>query len=727
MKRLSPRIPARARAAASTAAGVACELLLSAAAGLSSAQQAAPGAAAQRITPSFKDADITQVIEAVGAATGRNIIIDPRVRAQVTMLSSTPMSPDAFYEAFLALLQVHGFVAVPSGNVTKVIPDANARQVPGNDLPGRVSASSDEIVTQVVQVRNVSAAQLVPILRPLIPQYGHLAAYPSANILIISDRANNVNRMLRIIQRIDQASDADIEVIGLQNASAAEVVRTMTALTAAQAQAEGGTPQMKVVADDRSNSILLSGDKAQRLKAKTLIAYLDTPLANGGDTRVRYLRYADAEKIATKLKEQISGTTAAPAAAAGAQAIADKSTVIWAEPETNALVITAPPKTMNSLMSVIDSLDIRRAQVMVEAIIVEVTADKSAELGVNWVIDGTGSDNPVGGFIEPVGGVSIVDLYNAAQDPTTLTTVPRGTTIGGVGRLSARGINFGAVLRALRGDSDTNIIATPSIVTMDNQEAQIKVAQEVPFVTGQFTNTGGNNNGNVNPFQTITRQEVGTILKITPQINEGDSVMLKIEQESSSIAGTSSGAVDLVTNKRTINTNVLIEDGGTIVLGGLIQDTQTSGEQRVPFLGRIPIIGEAFRTRSAKKTKTNLMVFIQPRILRDGIATSYETGQKYNYIRDQQRRSGPRGELLPLLPGEKRQVLPDLPPPAVPKPASSPSPANPGGSGAAAPGKPPAAAPGPQVPDAGPATAPDAPAPVARAAVPATPTRAPSQ
>jgi general secretion pathway protein D len=714
-------LPARAGAAAAAA----CVLLLGGAVERAAAQQAAPGASAQRITPSFKDADITQVIEAVGAATGRNIIIDPRVRAQVTMLSSTPMSPDAFYEAFLALLQVHGFVAVPSGNVTKVIPDANARQVPGNDLPGRVSATSDEIVTQVVQVRNVSAAQLVPILRPLIPQYGHLAAYPSANILIISDRANNVNRMLRIIQRIDQASDSDIEVIGLQNASAAEVVRTMTSLTAAQAQAEGGSPQMRVVADDRSNSILLSGDKAQRLKAKTLIAYLDTPLANGGDTRVRYLRYADAEKIAAKLKEQISGTSAAPAAAAGAQAIADKSTIIWAEPETNALVITAPPKTMNSLMSVIDSLDIRRAQVLVEAIIVEVTADKSAELGVNWLVDGTNEDQIVGGFIEPVGGTSIVDLARAANDPSTLTAAPRGTTIG-IGRLGSTGINFAAVIRALRGDSDTNIIATPSIVTMDNQEAQIKVAQEVPFVTGQFTSTGGNNNGNVNPFQTITRQEVGTILKITPQINEGDSVMLKIEQESSSIAGTSSGAVDLITNKRTINTNVLIEDGGTIVLGGLIQDTQTAGEQRVPFLGRIPIIGEAFRTRSAKKNKTNLMVFIQPRILRDGIATSYETGQKYNYIRDQQRRFGPRSEVLPLLPGEKRQLLPELaPPPPRPATTPAPSPAAQGGSGTATPAKPPGAA--PASPAAGSAAASSAAAPDAPASAPATaPSRAPA-
>jgi len=642
--------------------------VLSGAAGSSLFAQPASG---QRITPYLKDAEITQVIEAVAAATGRSIIVDPRVRAQVTMLSSTAMTPDAFYEAFLALLQVYGFVAVPSGNVLKIIPDANSRTMPGNDLPDSVSDTSDELVTQVVAVTNVSAAQLVAILRPLMPQNAHLAAYPASNTLILADRANNVNRMVRIIRRIDQASDADVEVVVMQNASASELVRTMTALNPAQAQAEGGMAPLRVVADERSNSILLAGDKTQRLRARTLIAYLDTPLATGGDTRVRYLRYADAEKIAGKLKEQLGGaaTANAPGATAANTTTIGGGTTIWAEPETNALVITASAKTMNSLMAVIDKLDIRRAQVIVEAIIVEVSADKSAELGVNWLVDGSNSDDAVGGFIEPIGGTSIVDLARAARDPATLTTVPRGTTVG-VGRLASNGVNFAAVLRALRGDSTTNIIATPSIVTMDNQEAEIKVAQEVPFVTGQYTNSGGNVGNNLNPFQTIQRQEVGTILKITPQINEGDAVMLKIEQESSSIAATSSGAVDLVTNKRTISTNVLIEDGGTVVLGGLIQDSQTGGEQRVPFLGRIPVVGEAFRTRSAKKTKTNLMVFIQPRILRDGIDATIETNQKYNYIRDQQLKLGPQREVLPLLPGERRSILPAIPAAPAESPAA---------------------------------------------------------
>jgi general secretion pathway protein D len=652
------------------ALGAALALLAVHAPSVEAQQAAARGA---QITPNFKDADITQVIEAVSAATGKNVIIDPRVRAQVTMLSSTPMSSAAFYEAFLALLSVHGFIAVETGGIIRVVPDANARQMPSIDLPNRVSATSDEIVTQIVSVRNISAAQLVPILRPMQPQYAHLAVYPASNILIISDRANNVNRMMRIIRRIDEAASSEVEVVSLQNASAAEIVRIVSSLTQAQAQAEGGAPSVRLVADDRSNSVLISGDTTLRLRAKALIAHLDTPLDNGGDTQVRYLRYADAEKIAGKLKEQLSAATAAPAAAAGATALADRSTSIWAEPETNALVMTAPPKTMRSLMTIVDKLDIRRAQVLVEAIIVEVSADKSAELGVNWVAADADGDIPAGGFIEPVGGISVVDLARAVDNPASLTAVSCGTTIG-TGRLNGTGINFAAMIRALRGDSNTNIIATPSIVTMDNQEAQIKVAQEVPFVTGQFTNTGNNAGGSVNPFQTIQRQEVGTILKITPQINEGDSVMLKIEQESSSIAASSSGAVDLITNKRTINTHVLIEDGGTIVLGGLISDTQTRGEQRVPFLGRIPIIGEAFKTRSAKNNKTNLMVFIKPRILRDGTDTAIETNQKYNYMRDEQRRLGPRGEILPLLPGTRRPMLPELPEPP-PRPAVAPAPA----------------------------------------------------
>jgi len=667
-------------------------------ASLASAQQV------QRITPNFKDADITQIAEAVSAATGMNFIIDPRVRAQVTMLSSTPMSPAAFYEAFLSILQVYGFIAVPSGNVVKILPDANARQFPSIDLPDRVSATSDEIVTQVLDVKNVSAAQLIPILRPMIAQYGHLAAYPASNILIISDHSSNVNRIMRIIRRIDQVGGSEPEIVPLANASASEIVRVVNSLYQGANAAEGAA--VKVVADERSNSVIIAGEQSQRLKLRALIAHLDTPLEAGGDTRVRYLHYADADKIAPKLKEQITGiaqAAAGPGGAAGApgggsaQQQAEKNAMVWADPTNNALVITAPPKIMRAVMDIIDKLDIRRPQVLVEAIIAEVDVDKDAELGINWAAFSNGQSIPAGSFVSPVGGTSIVDLAGAVQNPANVsTTLLQGTTIG-IGRIAGTGVNFAAMLRAIRGDTNTNVVATPSAVTMDNQEAELKVAQEVPFVTGQFTNTTAVTGGTVNPFQTIQREEVGTILKVTPTISpEGSAVMLKISIESSSIGQKPAGAVDLVTNKRTITTAVLIEDGGVVVLGGLIEDNSVKGENRVPYLGNIPILGLLFKTRNATSTKNNLIMFIRPKILRDQAQAAFETDLKYNYMRDQQRSLDQR-EVLPLLPGVTRGTLnpipqaapgaPGQPPPApsAPGPTVPPTPAAPH---AAPPGQP---------------------------------------
>jgi general secretion pathway protein D len=639
------------------------------AASLASAQQSP-----QRITPNFKDADITQIAEAVAAATGKNFIIDPRVRAQVTMLSSTPMTPAAFYEAFLSILQVYGFIAVPAGgNVVKILPDANARQIPGIDLPDHVSASSDEIVTQVIDVRNVSAPQLVPILRPMVPQYGHLVAYPASNILIITDRASNVNRMMRIIRRIDQIGNQDVEIVPLQNAGAAEIVRVVNSLYQGAAAAEGAA--VKVVADERSNSVLIGGDQSQRLRLRAIIAHLDTPLPAGGDTRVRYLHYANAEKLAPKLKEQMTGIAQAAAGggaqgAAAAPPSAEKNAMVWADPTTNSLIITAPPKLMRAVMDIVDKLDIRRPQVLVEAIIADIDFNKNSELGVNWAAFSNGNTNvPAGAFVAPVGGTSIVDLAGAIQNPANATTtLLQGTTIG-VGRIAAGGLNFAAMLRAIRADTADNIIATPSAMTMDNQEAELKVAQEVPFITGQFTNTNAATGGTVNPFQTIQREEVGTILKITPTISsEGTQVMLKISIESSSIGTKPAGAVDLVTNKRTVSTTVLIEDGGIVVLGGLIEDDTSKGEQRVPYLGNIPILGLLFKTRNQTSSKTNLMIFIRPKIMRDANQAAYETDLKYNYMLDQQHQVqhlNPN-EIPPLLPGVSQGKLPPLPPPPAP-------------------------------------------------------------
>ncbi|HEX9138571.1 MAG TPA: type II secretion system secretin GspD [Steroidobacteraceae bacterium] len=721
MRRQSP-IAAKARRALCLSAG-----LLIAAAAL--AQQAGPrptpGQPGPRVshdsevTPNFKDADIQVVTEAVQAATGKTFIIDPRVRGNVTLLSSTPMNAAQFYQAYLAILQVYGFMAVPSGNIIKVMPDTNMRQIPANDLQSQVSSTSDEIVTQVIGLRNVSASQLVPVLKPLQPANAQISSVTGANMLIISDRASNVSRFLRIIDRIDQAGTSDIDVIELKSASAADTVKTINSLlttTGGDASANA-----KIVADERSNNILVSGDANQRLRVRALVAHLDTPIDSGAETYVRYLHYATAEDLAARLKGQSSsssssGTSSAPSAgsafgqqnnsslssssnfqipntvqnrpsssssagsAGGTVTLGGYTATVLADKETNSLIMTASARTLRALNQIIDKLDIRRPQVLVEAIIAEVDVDKTADLGVNWVLDGSNSNVGAGGFIEPVGGASIVDLYTGVVSalPSSSTTSIGGTGVGSgtaglsaltgttlaIGRLASSGINFAAIVRALQGDSRTNIIGTPSVVTNNNQEAKMAVAQEVPFITGSYTGSTGTSSA----FQTVQREEVGTILDVTPQINQGDAVLLKIDLESSSLAGSSAGAVDLITNKRTISTSVLIRDGATLVLGGLIQDSSTNSEQRVPFLGSIPLIGEFFRTRDTSRTKTNLIVFIRPHILRNEEDAATATQQKYDYMREQQKSLNKDSTILPAQPFQKVAPMAPLqqPPPAPP-------------------------------------------------------------
>lgn len=608
------------------------------------------------VTLNWKDADIRKVVEAVSEVTGKNFILDPRVTGKVTLLSATPMSPDAFYEAFLSILQVHGYVAIPSGDLIKVLPDATARQFAGPIGTGS-TAGPDDLATQVVQVRNVGATQLVPILRPLIPQYGHMVAHAGSNMLIISDRAANVARMINIIRRIDQASDEDIEVVPLEHASAAEIVRIVTALSQTP-RADGVPVTTSLVADARTNSVLIGGDKTDRLRLRTLIAHLDTPLEEGGDTQVRYLRYADAEELSGKLQTHFSSQVQGAAGAAGAPAAGADNVSVWADTQTNAIVVNAPPKMMRSLMQIVDKLDIRRAQVLVEAIIVEVIADKTAELGVTWAVEGDSSNTPIALTNFPDLGAGVVQLATAAGsdgavDPGGL--IGEGITIG-VGRLSDNGVSFAAILKALQGDADTNIISTPSIVTTDNEEASLNVGQEVPFVTGSYSNTGSNVGGAVNPFQTINREQVGVKLTITPQINEGNSMLLKISQEISNIAQSAAGAVDLITNERIIETTVIVDDGQILVLGGLLEDVLRESDQRVPILGSIPGLGALFRSRKTDKVKTNLLVFIRPKILRDANAVSIETNAKYNYIRDVLSES--KGSGVQLMPSEEHFSLP---------------------------------------------------------------------
>jgi general secretion pathway protein D len=657
------------------------------------------------ITPNYKDADLGQIIQAVGEVTGKNFIIDPRVNAKVTMVSSTPMSPAAFYEAFLAVLQVYGYVAVPAGKVIKIVPNTDLRQLPANDLPNNVSSTSDEIVTQIVTLKNVSAAQLVPMLRPLVPTYGHLAAYPGGNMLIISDRASNVSRVVRIIERMDESGDEPIEVLPLHNAGAADVVRIVNSLSGG-AGAEAGGAIVKVVADERTNSILLTGERSARLRLKALIFNMDTPVASGGDIQVRYLRYADAEKIADKLKGQATASakaqggppaSPAPGGGGGGSSNVDASVTIWADVATNALIITAPPKIMKSLMGVIDKLDIRRAQVQVEAIIVEVDVNKSSNLGVQWLLFGQGSSTVPAGIINlPGTGTSIVDLASAAlgvsQGTTTAgvtSTVPGVTTTGAstissstvgtgatvaVGRVASTGVSFAALIQALRSDSSSNIISTPSLITMNNEEAEVKVTQEIPLITGSFSSTTASVSGTTSPFQTIQREEVGTILKVTPHINEGNSVQLKIEQEDSSPGAKLTDSADISTNKRSIKTTVLIEDGGIIVLGGLMSDTVSESEDRVPGLGAIPIIGNLFKSRSGSRMKKNLVVFIRPRIMRDADATESTSEAAYNEMRRSQQTLN--GGHVTLLPGQKQPAVPAIPPMIALPPAPPPSETN---------------------------------------------------
>ncbi|HEX7081948.1 MAG TPA: type II secretion system secretin GspD [Gammaproteobacteria bacterium] len=614
---------------------------------------AAGAAHAQLLTPNYRDTDLRQVIEAVGAVTGRNFLIDPRVRAQVTLISNTPMSPEAFYEAFLATLAVHGFIAVEEGSVTKIVPDVNARQLPG----GAAEAEGEELITQVVRVDNVAAPTLVPILRPMQPQYAHLAAPPGANVLVIVDRASNVQRLLRIIERIDQEAVSDVEVIPLENAFAGEVAQTLMTLTQA-AQAGGGAAMAQIIADERTNSILLSGSESDRMRYRALIAYLDAPTEGGGDTRVRYLNYADAEELAMRLQTQFgAGAPAAAGGEGGAPPAAEGPVSIWADPATNALVMSAPARVMQDMMAVIDQIDIRRAQVAVDAIIVELTEEKAAELGVTWIVADE-DDAPIGltNFGATVRGLP--QLGVAAQgDTPSIDVIPDGI-LTGVGKITDTGTSWAALLSALRGDGSTNIIATPQITVLDNEEAEISVGQEVPFLTGQFTNTG-TSDGAINPFQTITREQVGTRLRIIPQINEGSGVKLTIEQEQSSLSPGAGGAVDLVTNNRTITTSVFVEDGDILVLGGLIDNQLRESEQRVPGLGRIPGLGWLFRARNTERVKTNLMVFIRPRILRDSIQANSLTNEKYDYIRELQRQQAE--ERVRLMREESRPVLPELP------------------------------------------------------------------
>jgi len=588
------------------------------------------------VTLNLKDADIRSFIETVAEATGRNFVVDPRVKAKVTVVSARSMNREEVYQVFLSVLQVHGYAAVRVGEIIKILPDVNAKQGPVVTGGGSTPATGDELVTRVVPIKNVPAAQMVPILRPLVPQQGHLAAYPNSNVLVISDRAANIQRLISIINRIDRPDSQEIEVVPLQHASAAEVVRIINSMSRqdAQGQVPGGTT---LAADERSNSILLSGDNAARLRIRGLIAHLDTPLQGGGNAQVVFLKYAKAVELAPILlgvtqfeAEGQQGNASGAATGANSQDVD-----IQADETTNALIITAAPAKFDSLRRIISQLDIRRAQVLVEAVIAEVSTGLSRELGVQFAYvptERSSGTTPAVGELFTNSQANIAGLIAGGTD-TALSAVTSGFFVGAA-KLSGKD-RFAALLRALEGDSATNILSTPQLMTLDNEEAEIVVAQNVPFITGQFTNTGSGTDSAVNPFQTIEREDVGITLRITPQINEGDSVILNVETESSSLSP-SPVASDLITNKRSIKTTVLAKDQQTIVMGGLIEDEFTDDVQKVPLLGDIPLLGHLFKSTSTIKDKQNLMVFIHPVIVRDAATSTYATNAKYSYMKARQ-------------------------------------------------------------------------------------------
>jgi general secretion pathway protein D len=639
---------------------------------------AGPGAA-QDFTVNLKETDIQELIKFVAEVTGTTIVVDPAVKGKVKVVSSKPVSRDELYDLFLSILDVHGYTAVRSGGVVRVIQSKDARSSPVS-VADDSKRPADEYVTQVIRLDNISAAKLIPVLRPLVPQQAHMAAYAPSNAIIISDVSANIDRIRDIIERMDNSAVQKSDIIQLRYAVAEDVVGMLDQLSKSEAKQSGGAePEVLLVADTRTNSVLVTGDELERARIGKLIRHLDTPLEQSGNVKVVYLEYAQATEIAevlTRVMQNIDRLdTADGKRAAGG---GGNTSTIEADEGTNALIITADTDEMAALESVIQRLDIRRAQVLVEAIIVEMNADDAQQLGLQWLFaneDGFYGSNindqtqaqRLAGALRPQvpddgddssGGDDEFDVRDLAG---ALAGIP-GVSLGW-GSVDDD-LTMTVILNALKTAGNANILSTPSLLTLDNQEAYITVGQNVPFITGSFSNTGSNE-GASNPFQTIERENVGITLSVTPHINEGDSVVLDIEQEVSNVivgASQISDAADLITSERKIQTKVLAQDNEIVVLGGLIEDKVQDGQQKVPFLGDIPFLGRLFRTDSVDVEKTNLLIFIRPTIIRDQEQMAGATAEKYRYIRDQQMLRREQGLMflddgnLPVLPEWEEQI-----------------------------------------------------------------------
>lgn len=634
-----------------------------------------------KYSPNFKGTDINEFINIVGMNLKKTIIVDPQVRGRINVRSYDMLTEAQYYQFFLNVLEVYGFAVVEmDSGIMKVVrnKDAKTSNIPvvGDDDPGY----GDEMVTRVVPVRNVSVRELAPLLRQFVNQGGggHVVNYDPSNVIMMTGPAALVARLVDIIQRVDKAGDQELEILKLNFASAGEIVRILESIYRSQNRAE--QPDFlvpRIVADERTNSVIVSGELQARQRVIELARRLDAELQTSGNTRVIYLKYAKAEDIVPVLKGVSDSIAAEVQGAQGAnpqtaRRSSGREISIEAHPDSNSLVITAQPDMMRSLEDVVRQLDIRRAQVLVEAIIVEVFDGSGTDLGVQWLNANGGGTNFTGTNTIPIINIAAGAAQASQITRGTSTTVERadGTTTTSSTPDSNRDYsglatalqglngamvgfyngNWAAILQAVRTSTNSNVLATPHITTMDNQEAIFLVGQEVPIITGSSLGSD-----NTNPFQQVQRQEVGIKLKVTPQINEGDAVQLVIEQEVSSIGGAT--AVDITINKREIKTTVMADDGATIVLGGLIDEDVQESESKVPILGDIPILGHLFKSTSVSKRKRNLMVFIKATIVRDGSAISGISKQKYNYIRAEQLKRDEEG--IRLMPNTPQAILPE--------------------------------------------------------------------
>ena len=604
----------------------------------------------------FADADIESVIAAIGDYTHTTFIIDPRVKGTISLVSEKPLSKVQAFELLTSVLRLHGYSVVNANGYSKVVPEADAK-LQGGAVQSRNGARGDQIVTQVFHLSYESANNMVNVLRPLISPNNTINANPGNNTLVITDYADNLLRLSKIVSSLDSPSSSDLEVVPVRNAIANDVAAMVNKLIEPSG-APNDAGRVSLLVDTRSNSIIVRAPSEARANlTKSLIAKLDQPTALPGNVHVVYLKNAEATKLAQTLRAVVAsdasvvGFTPAPSTPQTQTALPIGGTAgyIQADAATNTLIITANDTLYRNLRSIIDQLDARRAQVYIEALIVEVDNSKLAELGVQWAALGGNSNRAGGGTSFSTGGNNLMNQV-ASKTPLPLSN---GLNLG----MFSSKLGLGALVHALESDTKTNILSMPNIITLDNEEAKIIVGQNVPFVTGQYTTAASGGSSGVNPFQTVERKDIGLTLRVKPQISEGGTVKMAIYQENSSISPTVNSA-GLITNKRSIDTNILVDDGQIIVLGGLIDDKANDTDDKVPGLGDLPLIGGLFKYRSRTREKTNLMVFLRPTVIRNNEQSVSLATDRYDYIRNAELNAQPREK--DLLPNMGTPLLPPL-------------------------------------------------------------------